>query len=66
MPILCQWSRIFVSVLVGIISGSECVCPTLGMFYAQLVFPPPQVYLRILEHLVTGVLMAVVVGRVYG
>ena len=62
---LCQWYRLFVSILLGILSDSECLCPTLGMFGAQLVFPPPPVSLKRVDHLISGVLMAVVVGRLY-
>ena len=36
------------------------------MCCAQLVFPPPQFSLRIFDHLVSGVMMAVMVGIVYG
>ena len=59
-------AQAFVSILVGVITGSECLCPTLGMFCAQLVFPPPQLYLRILDHLISGVLMAVLFRIVHG
>ena len=55
----------FVSFLEGITSDSECLCRTLGMFCARLVVPPPSVSLRRLDHIVSGVLMAVVVGILY-
>ena len=66
MPILCQWSRLSLSLLVGILSYSECLCPTIGISCAWLVVPPPSASLRILDHLVSGVLMDVVVRIVYG
>ena len=66
MPLLRQWSRLFVSLLVGILSESECLCPTLGMFCAWIVVHNLPVSLRRVDHLVSGVMMAVVVGRVYG
>ena len=59
-------SRLFVSLLVGIPSESECFCTTIGMSCAQLVVPPPPVSLRRVDRLVSVVLMAVVVGIVYG
>ena len=66
MPLVFQWSRLFVSLLVGIISDSDCLCPTLGIFFDFIVVPPTPVYLRRVEHLVSGVLISVVVRRVYG
>ena len=66
MPLLCHWSRIFVSLQVGIPSESESFCPTLGMPCAQLVVPPPPVSLNIVDNLLSGGLMAVVVVIVYG
>ena len=66
MPLLCQWSRLFVSILVGIPSESECLCPTLGMSSSGIVVPTLPVSLRTVDSLVSGVLMAVAVGRVYG
>ena len=65
MPILCQWSRLFVSLLVGIPSESECLYTTLVIFFARLVVHIPPVSLRRVDHIISGVLMAVVVGRVY-
>ena len=52
MIILCHWPRLFASILVGIISGGECVYPILGMFCAQPVFYPQQVYLNIVDRLI--------------
>ena len=66
MPLLCQCSRRFVSILLGIPSESECLCPTIGVSCDQLVVLPPPVPLRIVDLLVSGVLMAVVVVIVYG
>ena len=66
MPLLCQWSSLFVSILMVILSESECLCPTLGMSCAQLVVPPPLVSLSGSDRLILGVLMAVVVRIVYG
>ena len=66
MPPLCQWFRMFVYLLVGIISKSECLYPTLGMFFARLVVPPPPFYLGVVDRPFSGFLMAVVVERVYG
>ena len=66
MPLLCQWSRLFVSVLIGMPSESECLCSTLGMFCARIVVLPPPVFLRIVDRLISGVLMALVVRIVYG
>ena len=54
------------SLLVGITSESECLCPTLDMFCDRLDVTPPPASLRIVDHLVSGVLMAVAVGIVYG
>ena len=65
MPLLCHWSRMFVSILVGITSESECLCPTLVMFCARLVVTPLPFSLRRLDHLVSGVLVAVVLVIVY-
>ena len=56
----------FVSLLVLIPSESRCLCTTLGMSCAWIVVPPLSVFLRRVDHLVSGVLMDVVVGRVYG
>ena len=66
MPLLCQWSRLFVSFLVGIPSESECLCPTLAMSFDWLVVPPPTFSLRRVDRLVSVVMVAVVVGIVYG
>ena len=55
----------FVSLLLGIPSESECLCPTLGMSCGWLVVPPPSVSLRRVDRLISGVMMAVVVGIVY-
>ena len=57
MPLLCQWSRLFVSLLVGILSESECLCTILGMSFARLVVPPLPVSLSRVDRLVSGVLM---------
>ena len=65
MPFLCQKSRLFVSILVGILSGSECVCTALGMFYDHLGLPPLQNVLRRMDQLILGVIMSAVVGIVY-
>ena len=65
MPLSCQWSRLFVSILVRIPSESECLCPTLGMSCARLVFSTPPVSLNRVDRLVSVVLMAVVAGTVY-
>ena len=65
MPLLCQWSRFFVSLLVGILSYSECLCPILVILCSLLVVPPPPVSLRRVDRLVSGVLVAVSVRRVY-
>ena len=65
MPLLCQWSRLFVYLLVGILSESECLCPNLGMYSDCLAVPPLTVSLRRVNHIVSGVLMTVVVVRVY-
>ena len=65
IPLLCQWSRLFAYLLIRIFSGSECLCPTLGMFYDNPVFAPQQVSLSIVDRLVEGVLMATVVIIVY-
>ena len=46
MPLLCQWSRMFVSLLVEIPSESECLCPTIGISCARIVVPPPPVSLK--------------------
>ena len=64
-PLLCHWSRLFVSLQVRIPSESECLCTNLVMVCARLVVPPPQVSLRRVDHLVSGVLMAVVLVIVY-
>ena len=40
-PLLCQCYRLFVSLLVGIPSESECLCPILGIVCDQLVPHPP-------------------------
>ena len=61
MPLLCNLSSLFISLLVGISSESECLCPNLGMSFAPL-----PVSLRIVDSLVSGVRMAVVVIIVYG
>ena len=66
MPLLCHLSRLFVYLQVGVPSEIECWCPNLGMSFAWLVFPPPPVSLRGVDSLVSGVMMAVVVGIVYG
>ena len=66
MPFLCQWSSLFVSLLLEIFTESECLCPTQVIFCARIVVLPTPVPLRRVDHLVSGVLMAVVVGRVYG
>ena len=66
MPILCHLSKLFVSLQVGITSDSECLCTTLGMFCDRLVVPTLSFSLSRVDHLVSGVLMAVMVGRVYG
>ena len=63
IPLLCQWSRMFVSLLVVIPSESECLCPTIGIFFGRLVVPTPPFSLRLLDCIVSGVLMAVVVGK---
>ena len=52
MLLLCQWPRLFASLLVVILYGGECVCPTLGMFFSHLFSPPPQVSLRRVDHLI--------------
>ena len=44
MPLLCQCYRLFVSLLVGKISESECLCPTLGIFCVSYPPPPYQFY----------------------
>ena len=49
----------FVSLLVGILSDSECLCPTLDMFCAWLFVLPLSVSLRRVDNPVSGVLMAV-------
>ena len=54
------------SLLVGILSDTEYLCPTLGMFCAGIVVPPPPISLMIMDNLVLGVLIAEVVRRVYG
>ena len=46
MPLLCKWSRMFVSLLVEIPSESECLCPTIGISCARIVVPPPPVSLK--------------------
>ena len=66
MPLLCHWSRLFVSLQVGIPLERVCLCPTLGMSCAWLAVPLPPVSLRRVDRLVSGVLMDVVVGIVYG
>ena len=66
MPLLYQWYRMLAYLLVGILSDSEFLCPTLGLFCGRLVVPPQSVSLRKVDHLISGVLMVVVVGRVYG
>ena len=66
MPLLCHWSRLFVSLQVGIPSESECLCPTLCIYCDRLVVPPLPGSLRRVDHLISGVLMAIVVGRVHG
>ena len=53
-------------ILLGTNSESECLCTTLGMSCARLVFLPLPVSLRRVYCLVSGVLMDVVVGIVYG
>ena len=52
MTFLCRLSRIFASLLARILSGSECVCPTLGMFCVWPVSPPLQASLGIVDCLV--------------
>ena len=54
------------SLLVVITSESEFLCPTLGISCAQIVFPTPPVSLRIVDCLVSVVLMDEVFGIVYG
>ena len=66
VSLLCHLSRLFVSIQFGIPSESECLCPNLGMSFAWLVVPPMTVSLRRVDPIVSGVLMAVVVGIVYG
>ena len=66
MPLLCQLSRLFVSLLVGIPSEIECFCNILGMSCAWLVFPSPSDSLRRVDCLVSGVQMSAVVRIVYG
>ena len=56
----------FVSILVGIILETEFLCSTLGMFCARIVLPIPLVSFWRVDSLVLGVMMAIVVGRVYG
>ena len=46
MHILCQLPRLFVSVLLGILSDSGFVCPTLGMFWARQFFSSPASFLE--------------------
>ena len=66
IPLLCHWSRLFVSLQIGIPSDSECLCPTLGIYCARIAVPSPPVSLTRVDRLVSGVMMAVVVGIVYG
>ena len=66
MSLLYQWSRLIFSLLVGIPSESECLCLTLGMFCYWIVVPPPPVYLKRVDHLISVVPMDVVAVRVYG
>ena len=66
MPLLCHWSKLFVSLQLVIPSDSECLCTTLGMSFTWLFPPPLSVSLRRVDCLVSGVLMAVVVRIVYG
>ena len=54
------------SLQVGIPSESEFLCPTLGMSCGRLVVSPPTVSFRMVDRLVSGVLVAVVVRIVYG
>ena len=65
MPLLCQWTRLFDSLLVGILSGSEGACTTLGTFCVRPVLLPPQVSLGKVDRLVKGFLMAAVAVIVY-
>ena len=58
MPLLCQWYRLFVSLLIWISSDSECLCLTLGISCAWIVVPPPPVSLRRVDCLVSGFLMS--------
>ena len=59
-------SVVHFSLLVEIPSESECLCPTLGMSCARIVVPLLAFYLRRVDGLVSGVMMDVVVGIVYG
>ena len=61
-----SFSGMFFSLQVEIPSESECLCPNLGMSCARLVVPTPSVSLRRLDRIISGVLMAVVVGILYG
>ena len=66
MPLLRQESRLFIYILLGLLLDNEFICPSLDIFFAILVVPPPPVSLRRVDHLVSGVLVAVVVGIAYG
>ena len=66
MPILCKCSRLFVSLLVGIPSDSDCLCTTLIMYCDRIVVSTLPVSLSRVYSLVSGVLIADVVGIVYG
>ena len=66
MPLLCNFSRLFVYLQVGIPSESECLCTNLGMSCAWIVVPLPPVSSMRVNRLVSGVLIAVVIGIVYG
>ena len=66
MSILCNLSRLFVSLQVGIPSDIEYYCPYLGMSFDQLIVPTPSVSLMRVDRFVSGFPMAVVVGIVYG
>ena len=67
IDLLCQWTRLFATLLEVILSGSECVFPTLGMFCVRPVplTSPHQEFLWIVDRLVSGVLIAKVAVIVY-
>ena len=60
-----SFSRLIVSIQVGIPSEGECLCTNLGMSFDWLVVPPPPVSLRRVDRLASGFLVDVVLGIVY-